>query len=132
AVVVERLVGTAALCGHCLIAGDREHPGGNLGASLEAASLLPDIEKHLTCEILGRGRVVHEPQHETVDPQVMACVQGLHREPVAGGAGFYEPFIGYVAVGPGVMCGTLRERRTVSHITSPPVFRTDRTLRRRQ
>jgi len=70
-----------------------------------------DVEEHVTREILGSGRVVHEPQQETVDPQVVARVEDLHRKPVAGGDALHEPFIGNVAVPAGVMGGTLESAK---------------------
>src|SRR5262249_60790527 len=57
-----------------------------------------------------------------VDPQAMGPVDALHRESVAGRDACHQPFIGTVAVPIGVMGGELRKRRTILHITSPPVF----------
>src|SRR5262249_26240462 len=92
--------------------------GGNLRTSFETAGVLPDLEKHLARKVLGGGRVVHDPEHETVDPQMMARVEDLHGESVAGSGAFYEPLTGTVPVG--VMGGKLRKRATILHNPPPP------------
>src|SRR5262249_9732609 len=74
-----------------LVAGDREYPGGNLRTPFEMACMLPDVEKHVARKVLGGGRVVHDPEHETVDSQMMARVEALHRDFVMGSDTFYEP-----------------------------------------
>jgi hypothetical protein len=52
---------------------------------------------------------------------MMARVEELHRQSVAGGDAFYEPFIGTVVVPVGLMGRKLRKRRTILHNTPPPV-----------
>src|SRR5262245_23700008 len=118
--VVERIIGAAAQCGQRLVAGDREYPGRNLRTPFEARSVLPDLEKRVAGKVLGGGRVVHEPQHETVDSYMMARVEDLHRASVAGGDAFYEPFTGTIVAPLAVMGGKLRKRRTILHHTPPP------------
>src|SRR5262249_50289816 len=80
--LVERIIGATAQCGRRLVAGDREYPGGNLRTPFEMAYMLPHIEKHVARKVLGGGRVVHDPEHETVDSQMM----GLHRDTLSGAA----------------------------------------------
>src|SRR5262249_43785200 len=105
--LVKRIIGAAAQRGQRLVAGDREYPGGNLRAPFEAPSVFPHVEKRVAREILGGGRVVHDPEHETVDSQMMARVEDLHCGSVAGGDAFYEPFIGTVVLPVGMMGGNL-------------------------
>src|SRR5262245_11741730 len=118
---VERLADASAQRVQRLVAGDREHPGGNLRTPFETAGMLPDVEKHLARYVLGGGALVHEPQRETVDSHMMAGVEDLHCESVAGGDAFDEPFIGTGVVTAGAMGGKLCKRRTISHLTSPRV-----------
>src|SRR5262249_5268440 len=97
------------------------HPGGNLRTPFETASMLPDVKKHVARNVLGGGRLVHEPQHETVHPHMMARIEDFHRESVAGGDASDEPFIGTGVVPAGAMGGKLCKRRTISYLTSPRV-----------
>src|SRR5262249_6871054 len=85
----------------------------------EAASVLPDVEKRVARKVLGGGRVVHDPQHETVHAQMMARVEHLHGGSVAGGDALYEPVIGIVVLLLGVIGGKLWKRRTIVHMPPP-------------
>jgi hypothetical protein len=69
--------------------------------------MLPDLEKHIAGDVLGGCCVVHEPEHETVDSQMMTRVEELHGASVAGGDAFYEPFIGNVVIPVDAMGGKL-------------------------
>jgi hypothetical protein len=64
-----------------LEARDREQPGGDGGAPLKSASLLPHIEEHIAQEILGHGLVADKPEQPTeTEPRCRAksaCMASL-------------------------------------------------------
>src|SRR5262249_51211256 len=64
---------------------DRQEPGRECRARLEAVSLSPHAQEHVAGQILrGRG-IADQPQYEAIDPGVVAREQDLHRQAVAGG-----------------------------------------------
>jgi hypothetical protein len=45
--------------------------------------LAPDVQEHFADEILRRTYFANEPENETVDPDMMAREENLHRKLVA-------------------------------------------------
>jgi len=62
-----------------------QQPGGNSGSALELPGLTPDVEKHLTDQVLSDLFIANEPEPEAIDPDMVPPVQHLHGEPVALG-----------------------------------------------
>src|SRR6267378_2793509 len=65
-----------------LVAGERQEPGRYLRTALEFAGGPPHIEEHLVHQLFGHRLASDETEDETVDAQMMARVQNVHRRPV--------------------------------------------------
>src|SRR5258707_12293395 len=80
-VVVELNVRPATARGERLVAGDRQQPSRNRGASLERARPAPHVEENVPQKIVGEGFVVHQPPQPPVNPQTMAPKQASPGKP---------------------------------------------------